>query len=216
MRARAVIFDFDGVILETGDIKTQAFADLFEDAPEHQDAIVAYHLDNLGVSRYRKFEWIYRELLRRPLSESESRALGERFSSLVFERVLAAPFVPGAEDCLATLRGQTPMYVASGTPQEELDRVVDERGLRPYFDEVHGSPRGKIEILEEILERHGYTPDEVVFVGDGESDYKAAVGTRVPFVARLTPALRDRWIELEACGVEDLRDLLELVEGAVT
>ena len=36
---KAVIFDFDGVILESSNIKTEACLELFEDYPEHRAAI---------------------------------------------------------------------------------------------------------------------------------------------------------------------------------
>src|SRR5690606_22889470 len=44
--ASAVIFDFDGVILESVKVKTDAFKELFSDYPEHLEAIVAYHENN--------------------------------------------------------------------------------------------------------------------------------------------------------------------------
>jgi beta-phosphoglucomutase-like phosphatase (HAD superfamily) len=49
---QAVIFDFDGVIVESMDIKTQAFVELFRDHPEHHETIVRLHLENGGMSRY--------------------------------------------------------------------------------------------------------------------------------------------------------------------
>src|SRR5688500_11624263 len=72
----AVIFDFDGVILESANIKTEAFLTLFADHTEHREAIRGYHVRNVGISRFRKFEWIYSELLKTPLCEAESIRLG--------------------------------------------------------------------------------------------------------------------------------------------
>ena len=57
---KAILFDFDGVIVDSVDIKTIAFKELFSAFPEHSREIERYHLDHLGVSRYQKFEWIYR------------------------------------------------------------------------------------------------------------------------------------------------------------
>ena len=55
----SIIFDFDGVILESVSVKTAAFRQLFSFAPEHVDEIVQYHLDNGGMSRFDKFRYIY-------------------------------------------------------------------------------------------------------------------------------------------------------------
>src|SRR5688500_11982342 len=79
---KAVIFDFDGVILKSVEIKTQAFLSLFADYPEYRDRILRYHLDNLGVSRYKKFEWIYSQLLRMPLENEERERLGAAFAEI--------------------------------------------------------------------------------------------------------------------------------------
>jgi phosphoglycolate phosphatase-like HAD superfamily hydrolase len=200
---RAVIFDFDGVILESVDIKTEAFLFLFADHPEHGEAIRRYHLENLGISRYLKFEWIYSELLGRAISEEEIRQLGETFSEIVLEKVLACPFVPGAMKLLETLHNRSLLFIASGTPQEELERVVDARNLRQFFTEVWGSPRGKVEIIRSILSRFGLSEEDVFFVGDGLSDYRAAVETGVGFIARDTAQGVD-WKALGAPTVPDL------------
>ncbi len=43
---KAILFDFDGVILESMDIKTKAFSKLFTKYPEYVDQIVKLHKDN--------------------------------------------------------------------------------------------------------------------------------------------------------------------------
>lgn len=190
---KAIIFDFDGVILESADIKTVAFLELFDHRSDLQPAILQYHLDNLGMSRYDKFAWIYTDLLGRPFTAEVREQLGSDFSALVLEKVLACPFVPGAEETLQFLAPQLPLFVASGTPQEELDLIVEKRGLTPYFKEVWGTPKKKPEIIRDILERYKLMPQDAVMVGDGSSDYKAAVHTDLHFVARNTPDQADYW-----------------------
>lgn len=215
MSIRAVIFDFDGVILESADIKTDAFVELFSDLPVDQVARVRdHHLANMGISRYAKFAWIYRAVLGREITADESAELGERFSALVFSKVLAAPFVLGADRALQTLSQTMPLFVASGTPQQELDLIVDDRGIRSHFTEVWGSPRGKGEIIEDVRSRHRLAAQDVLFVGDGMSDYNAAHATGVRFLARDTPALHDAWVGLGVARACDLTKLVDLVEAS--
>jgi phosphoglycolate phosphatase-like HAD superfamily hydrolase len=205
---RAVVFDFDGVVLESADVKTDAFVELFAShGPEVAAKVKAHHLANLGISRFVKFAWIHEHLLGCPITDEESRALGERFSALALDKVLAAPFVPGAEAALAALAATHPLFVASGTPQDELDLIVDRRGLRARFREVHGTPRDKPEILRDVMARHGLAASETLFVGDGASDHKAASATGVEFLARDTPALHDHWTKLGVRRAPDLADL---------
>ncbi len=180
----AVVFDFDGVILESAEIKTEAFLELFAAHPEHREAILRHHYEHLGISRFDKFAWIYRHLLGRELDAAESRRLGEAYSALVLERVLACPPVPGALELLSDLRGRLRAFVASGTPQGELERIVELRGLAPYFDEVRGAPDTKEVIVRDLLRRYRLGPATVLMVGDGLSDYRAALAAGVRFVAR--------------------------------
>jgi len=200
----AVVFDLDGVILESGDIKTQAFLELFAEYPQFRDAILEYHLAHLGVSRYDKFEWIYRELLKEPLSAEERARLGEAFSELVLEKILTCPFVPGAREALEGLHEGQLLFVASGTPQGELGFILEKRGIAGYFRGAWGSPLKKAEIVEGVLNGYNLRSDEVLFVGDGSSDYEAATATGVRFLARATPELNGHWKELGVTAAPDL------------
>ena len=212
-RIRAVVFDFDGVILESADVKTDAFVELYAD---HGSAVVdrvrAHHLANLGISRFKKFAWIAENVLGRSLSDEDSAALGRRFSDLAMAKVLSAPLVPGAEAALAALAALgMPAFVASGTPQDELRMIVSHRGLNASFHEVHGAPREKPEIVRDVLARHHLSPDHVLFIGDGMSDYRAACEVGTEFLARDTPALHADWQRLAVRHEPDLVRLPEVI-----
>jgi phosphoglycolate phosphatase-like HAD superfamily hydrolase len=100
-----------------------------------------------------------------------------------------------------------PMFVVSGTPGDELQMIVSRRGLGPVFREVHGTPREKPEVLRDVMARFGMSPAELLFIGDGISDYQAARATGVAFLARDTPPLHDQWV---AFGVRREPDLVRL------
>lgn len=206
MTFKAIAFDFDGVILESAAVKSEAMAALFAGHPEHVAAIVALHERHAGISRFVKFDMIYRDILKRPLAPAAQQALGRQFSNLVLEKVLAAPLVPGVREFLESRRGTTPLYVVSGTPEDELSTIVAERGLAEYFRRVYGSPREKPEILRAILADSGLRPDALVFIGDGLSDYEAAAEISVGFVGRV-PERRTSPFPSGTLTVGDLRGL---------
>jgi HAD superfamily hydrolase (TIGR01549 family) len=180
---RAAAFDFDGVVLESVEIKTVAFRRLFADHPEGE-RIVDYHLANGGISRFRKFRWFYEEVRGEPLSEAESARLGERFSELVLDEIRRCPFVPGARELLERLAPRLPLFVASGTPEDELRGIVADRGLEDVFAGVYGTPPTKAEILGRIMAERGLDAAELLFVGDAMSDFNGAAAAGVPFVGR--------------------------------
>jgi HAD superfamily hydrolase (TIGR01509 family) len=202
-----IIFDFDGVILESADIKTEAFARLFEGHPEHVDAIVELHLRHAGVSRYEKFRMIYEGILELPLGGDELERLGTEFSRLALDAILACPFVPGAREFLEERHRRHLLYVASGTPEEELRDIVRRRELNHFFRAVYGTPAIKEEISRRILDETGTEPRQAVFIGDATSDLDGARAAGVPFVGRV-PAGRPNPFEGEPVPV--VSDLLEL------
>lgn len=184
---KAIIFDFDGVILESVDIKGWAFQKLFEDYPAEQTRILAYHHENGGVSRGDKIHHILKEFLGLPCDEATVGFYCDKFSKLVFQKIIDSPFVPGALETLQAFNGQVSMFIVSGTPQEELDHIVDLKGLRKYFKGVYGSPTMKDVWTGLILSDNGFIADEAIWVGDALSDRRAAEKYGICFILRSYP-----------------------------
>lgn len=203
----AVFFDFDGVILESSQIKDNAFLQLFANYPQHHERILEHHRRHLGHSRFEKFEWIYGELLGQPLEASARAALGARFSELVGRSMRKCPFVPGARELLAALAGRVDCFLVSGTPQRELETVVADRALDKYFREVRGTPPAKPASFRALVERYRLDPGSVLAIGDGVSDYEAARATGVAFVARETPESHQDWSPHPVVTVASLAEL---------
>ncbi|MEK7234705.1 MAG: HAD family hydrolase [Elusimicrobiota bacterium] len=204
---KAIIFDFDGVILQSVDIKTRAFEALFAfEGPEAVARIVDHHRANGGVSRYEKFRHAYREILRRPLSAEQEKTLGERFNILVEDAVSACPWVPGAREFLEARHKQFPLFIASGTPQEELSRIVERRGLNGFFRAVYGTPAQKDAILRKIAADLPCAPEDLLMVGDAGGDYEAAHAVGAAFVGVVAPGVPNPFLP----GVAVLPDLTGL------
>lgn len=182
---RAVVFDFDGVLVESADIKTKAFADLFSEYPNKVEEIVTYHKQNMGISRYIKFQHIYKHILSKSLTPEQEAALGEKFSGLVLELILQADWVKGTIPFLTSLKERYDFFIASGTPQAELEYIVKKRDIPSYFCKIYGSPVLKADALQRIMKEYNLEKDEIVFVGDAETDLQAATEAGVWFVARL-------------------------------
>ncbi len=209
---KAVILDFDGVILESVDIKTMAFREIFKEYPEQVDAIVEYHLNHGGVSRYKKFIYFYNNILKQPITDEKLTELGERFSKLILEGIKRCAFVLGALEFLEEYSKKLRLYVASGTPEMELRAIVKERGLESYFKGVYGTPATKSEIIRRILDEENLKKDEVIFIGDSETDYKEALKEGVPFIARITDSANFTPESKLCVGVvRDLNGLIKLL-----
>ncbi len=207
-QAAAIILDFDGVIVESVGIKTEAFRQLFSAHPTHLEEIIDYHLINEGLSRYRKFDHIYREILHQPLSDEKSKCLGRQFSDLAKADILKCPFVDGVLEFLEKCRRQSiNLFIASGTPETELREIVEARNLSGYFDGIFGSPATKSQIINGILDDFRIGASKAVFVGDTLTDYSEARVAGVKFIGRSSSMSNMSFADL---GVPIVRDMVEL------
>lgn len=182
---QAIILDFDNVILESVDIKTEAFAELFADYPQQLEKIIRFHLNNKGVSRFDKFRYIYQHILKEPLTEERFQQLCDDFSRIVYEQVLKCPFVPGTKEFLKRYHLGYDLYIVSATPQEEIQSIVSALDIASYFKGVFGSPTKKGEHIRQIIAEHGYNPKNVLVIGDSNSDYEAACAVGCDFIGRV-------------------------------
>jgi len=184
-KVEAIIFDFDGVLVESVDVKTQAFADMYKQyGPKIVDQVVAYHRAHGGISRFAKFRYYQETLLGESLSPSEEIILGETFSNMVKDAVVTAPWVPGAHEFLSAHHQKIALFVASGTPEEEMKEIVERRDMARFFISVHGAPAEKAAIIRSICEEHGFKNRSVLMVGDAMTDYMGARIAGVRFVGR--------------------------------
>lgn len=207
---KTIIFDFDGVLVESNNIKTEAFSILFRGKctdREHRE-IVQHHIDNLGVSRYKKFTHIYRNILGRDIGQKELDDLSRSFSELVMEKVIAAPSVNGAVDFLRHNK-KYECYIVSATPQGEISDIVRHRSMKEYFVGIYGSPKEKEELINDILTGGKHTAESTVYIGDGMNDYRAARKCGVHFIARIHS---DNG-ELLSLDCPKIRDFLDIEEA---
>jgi len=206
-RFDAIVFDFDGVLVESVDVKTRAFVELYRPYGEAvTEAVAAYQLEHGGVSRHEKFRHFHRALLRQSLSEEEELRLAARFSALVEDAVVAAPWVAGAREFVEAHCRRMPLHVASATPNEELLRIVDRRGMSACFRHVEGAPRPKGAILRRIMTAGGHRPERVLMVGDASTDYEGARDAGAAFLGRLARGARNPF----PAAVQTIQDLGQL------
>jgi len=197
------------VLAESADIKTDAFRELYSEFGEDVVArCVAHHLRHAGISRVRKIQLYHADFLGHDLSPDDLRRWVRRYANIVERQVVAAPAVPGAVEFLSVAQGKMPIYVVSGTPEDELRRIVAGRGWSDFFAEVHGSPRLKPEIINDIVSRTGLDVRRVLFVGDAMTDYNAAYEQGVSFLGRVAPHHDDVFPP----GTETVSDLMGLID----
>lgn len=186
MKKKYLLFDFDGVLAESVDIKTEAFRKMYLSyGDDFAQRVVDFHEANGGVSRYEKFKIINGDWLDEEITPKKIEELANIFSGLVVEGVVNAPEVPGAKEFLDS-SSQYIKFIITGTPTIEIKPILKKRGMVQYFKEAFGSPEKKGFWVQHILKTENISAEECVFIGDALADYNAAIENDIDFILRET------------------------------
>jgi phosphoglycolate phosphatase-like HAD superfamily hydrolase len=179
----AIIFDFDGVILDSAALKVEAYVTIYagEEPAKVKELVRHAHLHG-GTTRRTKFAQYERELFGRPGDPESVERLSRRYSDLVYGAVLQCPFIEGAYPLLVAAKSKVDMHVVSGTPDDELRAIIRERGLANFFRSTAGAPATKVEAFAQILRDNRYDAGKVVAIGDSMTEFWAAEQLRIPFL----------------------------------
>ncbi len=180
---KAIIFDFDGVIAESVQVKTDAFSELYSSYGKNVvEKIIKHHEANGGISRFEKIKYYHKTFINIVLTEREIKALAERFSELVVNKVIEAPYIPGSLEFIDRNYEKYKQFISTGTPTEEIKQILIAKKINHYFTGVFGSPEKKINHINQILSTYNLKSNEVIFIGDSNTDLEAAKKTNICFI----------------------------------
>lgn len=193
--AHLVFWDFDGVIKESVDVKTDAFEELFQPhGVEVAARVRAHHEAHGGVSRFQKIP-LYLAWAGVPVTAAVVEEFCGRFSDLVLQRVVDSPWVPGVREYLMAHHERQSFVLLTATPQSEIELIISKLDIGRLFRQVVGAPTKKSEAIARVMVDTGENPRRVLMVGDSETDLAAAEANGIGFLLRrtaLNPALQDR------------------------
>ena len=202
---KAIIFDFDGVILDSVNVKTSAFESLYASYGKNiQQKVRNHHLQNGGISRFEKFKYYHEFFLGIKIDDAELKCLTEKFSKLVFNKVCNSNFIDGAFEFLKSVSKSYLTFICTGTPQSEIELILQKKSLNQFFNDIYGSPKSKESIINEIISKYNLSNQEIIFIGDAMTDYNAALRTNVKFIGVNNP---DTIFPDDTILVDDLREI---------
>ena len=178
-----LVFDCDGVILDSNSLKSKAFNDALPgEPPKLVHAFVDYNQNHGGVSRYEKFHYYFREMKKSNEVEKETDIAIRRFATIVKNGLMKCNYVPGVLEFLKQTNSLgIPSFVVSGSDEKELIVVFRQREILNLFKQVYGSPSNKIDNMGKVIERMGQTRTGCFF-GDSRVDYVASSKYGLDFV----------------------------------
>ncbi len=182
---QALIFDYDGVIAESNEIKLSAFRELFkEEKKEDVQKLINFHIKHEGISRLKKIEHFYNKVLKKEISDKDLKLKSKHFSSLVMNKVIACKKVKGVRKFLISNSDKYKYFISTGTPTEEIKIILKETKMYNFFQEIYGSPGTKIEHISKIIQENNFNQDSLVFIGDSNTDLLAAEHCKIKFILR--------------------------------
>ena len=179
---KGIIFDFDGVISQSITAKTNAFKEIYR--PFGDDIVkkvVHHHESNGGISRFDKFSYYHKSFLNKNVTKQNISDLSDQFSKLVIDKVIDAPYVPGALEFIKESFKKFHLFISTGTPEKEIKKIIKKKQIDKYFMESFGSPSNKISHIEKIMKKYDLTPGEITFFGDSKTDLDAAENFNINF-----------------------------------
>jgi phosphoglycolate phosphatase-like HAD superfamily hydrolase len=177
-----VIFDCDGVILNSNNIKTQAF---YETALSYghdlANELVKYHIENGGISRYQKFEFFLNNIVGCGVNKEKIDELLSFFSEKTKHALLQCEIAKGIFQLRKEL--DSDWIVISGGDQDEINEVFSSRNIDGIFVEscIFGSPDSKEVIFDREI-KLSRIRQPALFIGDSRYDHKVAKKYSVDFI----------------------------------
>ncbi|MBE0497372.1 MAG: HAD family hydrolase [Campylobacterales bacterium] len=180
---KTILFDFDGVILDSMKIKGDGFMELFKEYPkEARKQLEAYHYANGGISRFEKIRYFFNHILSAEINDKSVDSLANAFAKIIKKRL------NNKENLIVETMGfieenhlKYNLHIVSGAEHNELNNLCDTLSIRQYFKSIDGSPVKKDILIKNLLKKHQYKADETILIGDSINDWGAARANDVFF-----------------------------------
>jgi HAD superfamily hydrolase (TIGR01509 family) len=210
----AVVFDLDGLLLETEEIWDEVREALAHERGGRWSE--SAQRDMMGMSSTEWSRYMHETV---GLSESP-----EEINDLVVERMAeryrsALPLLPGAVEAVERIAARWPLGVASSSNRGLIDLVLGLSGLAKHFRATVSSeevPRGKPapDVYLEAARRLGVEPSRAAAVEDSEAGIRSAAAAGMRVIAIPNRSFRPSAEALAAADVV-LGSLGELTPAAI-
>ncbi len=212
---KAVIFDMDGLMIDSERVTYEGYVKECGKLGLEMD--VEFYIKTLGLPLPTVFKMYYKKYGKsfpmEQVLEQVHQYIDDRFQRK------GVPVKRGLEDLLKYLKDRGyKTVIATSSNRDRVDRILDQTGLREYFDDsVCGDEvkKGKPnpEIFVKACKKIGVKRKEALVLEDSEAGIKAAHSARIPVVCvpdMKYPALK--YSNMTRCVARSLEAVLELFQ----
>ncbi|GAB2642990.1 HAD family hydrolase [Emticicia sediminis] len=180
---KVILWDFDGVIMDSMPIRGLGFKEVLKEYPPNQiEELMLFHEYNGGLSRYVKFRHFFEKIRGENVTEEQIIELSNKFSEIMLKLLLNEDLlISDSVDFIKTNYDKHEMHIVSGSDGDELRKICSNLNLSRFFKTINGSPTPKKLLVKDVLSLNGYMNDDVVLIGDSINDYEAAQTNMIDF-----------------------------------
>lgn len=178
-----ILWDFDGVIVDSMKIKGDGFKELFKEYDKNKLQLLEdYHYANGGVSRFDKIRYFFNTILGKEILDDAVEKFAETFAMIIKQKLYDKNNLIG--ETLNFIKSNYKKYnfhIVSGAEHNELNDLCKYFELNKYFKSIDGSPTKKVLLVKNILEKYEYKTEETTLIGDAMTDYNASMENSIKF-----------------------------------
>lgn len=183
-KAKIIFWDFDGVILNSNEVRDSGFELVLKDFPKTQvELLLNYHRQNGGLSRYVKFRYFFEVILGEKVSVDKIQTYAQLFSDIMLNELKNKDLL--IKDSLKFIKENKDkyiMHIVSGSDGDELNTLCKYLEIDDLFKTISGSPTTKNDLVKNILNEYDYSLKQCILIGDSVNDYDAAVKNNINFL----------------------------------
>ena len=181
---KIILWDFDGVIINSNSVREAGFRDVLSEYPKEQvEKLIDYHNINGGLSRYVKFRYFFEEIRKESITDDMVLVLAQKFS-IIMKELLVNPDLlisPVVEFIKEQYNLGKKMHIVSGSDDNELRELCKSLRLDHFFISINGSPTPKTSLVKNIIENGYLSLSEYCLIGDAINDYDASKDNSIKF-----------------------------------
>lgn len=181
---KIMVFDFDGVIIDSAAVKIDEYRKLFFQFTKNEttlNEIINIYKNSAGIPRETTLKKVFKVVLNKTISNQEIENLSLDFSKRIFYRLEAIEPLKGVLEYL-TIHREVNKYIISGAPNSDVCYLTKKLKLSKYFKSIKGGPLNKKNEMTNIRKLTNVKAQEIVYFGDQKNDCIAAKSAGVGFI----------------------------------
>ncbi|MEA2019453.1 MAG: HAD-IA family hydrolase [Campylobacterota bacterium] len=171
-----ILFDFDGVILDSMPIREHGFKEIFNSYKEENvDKLLKFHNINGGLSRFVKIKYFFENILKQTITNDEIESYAIKFSTIMKKELIKEKYlISNTIEFITNHQNKYNFHIVSGSEDKELNFLCEKLNISNYFITINGSPTPKNNLVEDLLKKYQYNKEETILIGDSINDHEAA------------------------------------------